>query len=228
MSIGVWLVLSVFGATTETSTVPRTLGERGESCRAALDCRPELRCIEQVCIEPKARASAPTNSLRVGAELAAGPGWTQTSETLVVSGSDETADSFELAARSVGFVEVALSQEQLLLAVYSGLDYPSGFSAEGPVIPVGLRSGWQVWTEGPSRLYLESAVEGLFGDIPSAGIGGALGTRYRLNWFDAGLRVGGWYGGRGRVSTNALLVDREQTGFTVSLFFAVHALAARF
>lgn len=224
----------------EVAAAPRVFGELGESCRAALDCRPELRCKQQICSpafvpveemkpdppeeEPEV-AAAPQSRLRLGLEVLGGLAWVRSeTESIVGESQAATYSSVEALLEGSVFVELGLSDDLVLVALEGGVSWPRGLDVDGPSATAALRSGLRLWRGSPSvGLYLEPRVRGYLGGIPGDfGFGGDLGLRFRLHWLDIGLRGGGASLGEGIVRVSDISAVREQT-FTVGggLFLAL-------
>lgn len=202
----------------------RVLGELGESCRAALDCRPELRCKTNVCVRrptpkdeleeaPAARGPAEVpaaqvqtrDRIRLGVELRGGAGWLRRDEEDLLGRRDpEVTDAATFAGAATGVLELGLDDDQLTLGLGVGLGLPAGL--ERPALQTDLRAGWRLWRGSPSvGLDLEPRIEGFFGGLPGdLGLGGALALRFRMHFLDVGLLGGGMVSGEGtgRVGIN--------------------------
>lgn len=203
----------------------RHQGEAGESCRAALDCRPELRCVDRVCVAPRADRP-PRTHLRLGIELGSGAAWIRTEQTPLAGGVLPTDEGrAALVAAALGVLELGLDDGAWTFGVGGGVATPRGTLDDdaGIAARVDLRAGWRIWTDGRAAgFYLEPRLELLVGDVPGpVGFGGALAGRLRVDWLDVGLRVGGFDGGTGprRVFTTA--VEESLSGLSASLLLGV-------
>lgn len=228
----------------QSSEPPRTRGELGESCRAALDCRAELRCVAQVCVArptptdeletyrapPVDRPEGPRSRLRLGLEASPGFGVLQLNRVNLVGSANPTrVEEIRFVASLVGLLELGLEDDQLLLGLGGGVAYPAGVDGREPSLQVDLRAGWRVWRGSPSvGFYLEPRVEGWLGGVPGdVGLGGALAAKMRVHWLDAGIRVGGATGGEGTRRIDATSAVRESlTVFHATFFLAVAPVVA--
>lgn len=210
----------------------RTRGEIGESCRAALDCRTHLRCVDRVCVAPAVPgASAPPQSrLRVGLELSAGAGLVRLDRSpLDGQGSASTTEELRFVGGGMGVLELGLMGDQLLVGVGGGIAWPAGLDGRDPSMLVDLRAAWRLWQGSESvGLYLEPRVEGWFFGLPdSPGFGGALAARLRVHWLDIGARVGALTGGNAarRVSATSV-VEESVLAFHGTLFLGFSPIVA--
>lgn len=212
----------------------RTLGMAGESCRAARDCHPDLRCRDHVCVPaprpkpdeaPPKETPPPKTRLRAGIELSPGLGLVRADRVNLVGDARPTrSERARFIASAHPFVELGLDEDQLLLGVAGGPAWPAGTDRGDPSLLLELRAGWRVWRGSPSvGLYVEPRLQGYAGNLPETlGLGGALAGRFRLHWLDAGLLLGGFATQEGLVRISELTAVREQiAALQASLFIAL-------
>jgi hypothetical protein len=229
MSLGAPLVallaLSAPPSTSTSSTSPRrVLGVLGESCRAALDCRPALRCEDHVCVarpQPKpddaplaeepAKEDRPRSRLRLGIEVQGGAGGRAREETdLLDRRPPRTLDAATGLGVLAAVVELGLDDDQVTLGLGGGaamtdrLEDPGGF--------VDLRAAWRVWRGSPSvGLWVEPRVESWLGGLPGGfGVGGSLALRFRMHEVNLGLRAGALTSGEGTRTVDDITPIRER------------------
>lgn len=212
----------------------RTLGELGESCRAALDCRPEFRCTDRMCVprpEPKADDAPPklepkttSNALRATVELRGGWAYNHRAQRDLLRGDRTARESHHLTGDALVGLELGLADDQLLIGAQLGLAAPSGFDGWEPTAQAELRAGWRLWRGSPSvGLYLEPHLAFGFGDLPgSTALGGGLGLRFRVFLLDLGLSASGLGFARGPVRLDDVtVVEEELTVVRAGLFLGL-------
>lgn len=123
-------------------------------------------------------------------------------------------------------LELGLDEDRLLLGVAGGVSWPAGLGEDDrqPAVRIDVRAGWRLWSDpAGAALYLEPRVELFAAGVPGgAGFGGAVSARFRVDWFDVGLRFGGLDGGEGvrKVASDGG-VEERLVGLSGTLFLGV-------
>lgn len=168
----------------------------------------------------------PRTRLRLLLELGAGMGFRALEQrSVLVDGPYARREALVATGSALAGLELGLGQDQLLLGLAGGVAWPAGVTEadRDPSVQVDLRAGWALWRRDAHGFYLEPRLELLIGGVPAGlGLGGALAARLRIEWFDIGLRFGGYAGGQGlRKVGDASGTDERLSGASATLLLGI-------